>query len=189
MNDTVQLLKTRRSAKVPLLAEPGPDDDALAHILAVAARVPDHGKLAPWRFVLFSGAARDAAGQVFAEVLAARQPDAGGKRLDIERRRFSAPLVIAVVSRASPHAKVPEWEQVMSAGAVCMNLTVAANALGFATCWLTEWYAYDRAVLERLGLAPHEKIAGFMHIGTAPEPREDRDRPNLADLVTRFASA
>ena len=188
MNDTLDLLQTRRSAKVPMLSEPGPSPGALDEMLALAARVPDHGKLAPWRFIVFSGAARERAGAIIAEVFAATQPGVEGKRLDLERHRFSAPLVVGVVSRAASHAKIPEWEQVMSAGAVCMNLTVAANAMGFATCWLTEWYAYDRAVLERFGLAPHEKIAGFVHIGTAPEPREDRDRPVLADLVTTFAA-
>jgi nitroreductase len=91
------------------------------------------------------------------------------------------------VSRAGPHGKIPEWEQILSSGAVCMNLTIAANAMGFATSWLTEWYAYDRAVLARFGLAEHEKMAGFLHIGTASAPREDRPRPALADVVTTFA--
>ena len=188
MNETLDLLKTRRSAKVPMLTEPGPDPEALEALLAVAARVPDHGKLAPWRFIVFSGDARAEAGAIIADVFAAAQPGTDDRRLEIERRRFSAPVVIAVVSRATPGGKIPEWEQLLSAGAVCMNLTVAANAMGYATCWLTEWYAYDRAVLDRFGLAPHEKIAGFVHIGTAPEPREDRDRPVLADLVTTFAA-
>ena len=188
MNETLDLLKTRRSAKVPMLSEPGPDPDALQAMLAVAARVPDHGKLAPWRFIVFAGDARAEAGAIIADVFAVAQPGADERRLDIERRRFSAPVVIAVVSRAVPGGKIPEWEQLLSAGAVCMNLTVAANAMGYATCWLTEWYAYDRAVLERFGLAPDEKIAGFIHVGSAPSPREDRDRPVLSDLVTNFAA-
>ena len=187
MNELIQLLATRRSAPVPLLTAPGPSPDQLEQMLVIAARVPDHGKLAPWRFILFSGEERVRAGAIFADVFAAANPEADSRRLDLERRRFSAPLVVGVVSRAAPHVKVPEWEQVMSAGAVCMNLTVAAAAMGFATSWLTEWYAYDRAVLERLGLHPHEKMAGFLHIGTAPAPREDRVRPVLADIVTRFA--
>ena len=188
MNETLDLLKTRRSAKVPMLTEPGPDPEALEALLAVAARVPDHGKLAPWRFIVFSGDARAEAGAIIADVFAAAQPGADDRRLETERRRFSAPVVIAVVSRATPGGKIPEWEQLLSAGAVCMNLTVAANAMGFATCWLTEWYAYDRAVLARFGLAADEKIAGFIHVGTASGPREDRDRPVLADLVTTFAA-
>lgn len=188
MNQTLDLLKSRRSAKAPMLSEPGPDADALEAMLAVAARVPDHGKLAPWRFLLFGGAARDRAGAVIADVFAAAHPDADDKRLAIERQRFCAPVIVGVISRAMPHKKIPEWEQLMSVGAVCMNFIVAANAMGFATCWLTEWYAYDREVLRRFGLLPDEKIGGFIHVGTAPGPREERDRPILADLVTHFAS-
>ena len=186
MNDFLDVLATRRSAPPALLSAPGPSPEQLDRLLTIATRVPDHGKLAPWRFILFAGEGRVRAGEVIAEVFAAVNPAAQGKRLELERCRFSSPLVIGVVSRAVPHAKIPEWEQVMSAGAVCMNLTVAANAMGFATTWLTDWYAYDRTVLERLGVEPHEKMAGFIHIGTAPEPREDRVRPALADLVTHF---
>ena len=186
MNVTLDLLKTRRSAPVPMLAEPGPDTEQIEALLACAARVPDHGKLAPWRFIVFSGASRERAGSIIADAYAAANPQAEAKRLDIERRRFAAPVVVAVVSRAGPHVKIPEWEQVMSAGAVCMNLTVAATAMGFATSWLTEWYAYDRAVLARFSLGADEKVAGFIHIGTAPGPREDRSRPVLAELVTTF---
>lgn len=186
MTDTLALLETRRSAPVPLLRAPGPSSEEVEKLLTIAARVPDHGKLAPWRFILFTEAGRARAGEIFAEVFAAANPGAEPSRLDIERRRFAAPLVIGVVSRAAPHVKIPEWEQVLSAGAVCMNLVIAANAMGYATSWLTEWYAYDRAVLERLGLAPHEKMAGFIHIGTAAAPREDRPRPVLSEIVTTF---
>ncbi len=187
MNDTIALLAKRRSAPALALAEPGPTAQEIETILGVAARVPDHGKLAPWRFIVFAGEARDRAGAIVAEVFAKANPSADEAQLATERKRFSlAPLVIGVVSRAGPHEKIPEWEQVLSAGAVCMNLIVAANALGFATVWLTEWYAYDRAVLERLGIAANEKVAGFVHVGRAPGPRDDRPRPVLADIVTRF---
>ena len=186
MIDTLSLLETRRSAPVPLLGSPGPTLDQLEKLLRLASRVPDHGKLAPWRFILFTGEERNLAGALIAEAFHKANPDAEEKRLEIERRRFSAPLVIGVVSRAAAHNKIPEWEQVLSAGAVCMNLVVAANAMGFATSWLTEWYAYDRSVLDKFGLEPHEKMAGFIHIGTASEPREDRLRPEIADIVTTF---
>lgn len=186
MNEFIRLLETRRSAAVPMLNAPGPSAEELQTLLTIASRVPDHGKITPWRFITFEGDARTRAGAVIAEVYAAQNADAQEKRLAVERARFSAPVVVGVVSRAGPHIKVPEWEQVLSAGAVCMNLTVAANALGFATAWLTEWYAYDRHVLERFGLGPDEKMAGFIHIGSAPAPREDRPRPALADVVTRF---
>ena len=187
MNTTIALLKTRRSAPPPMLGDPGPSRDDIETILAIASRVPDHGKLAPWRFIVFEGEARRRAGEIFAEVQQQNNPAADDKRLALERQRFSAPVVIAVVSRAAPHVKIPEWEQLMSAGAVCMNTVTAANALGFATSWLTEWYAYDRGVLDRLGLAPNEKLAGFIHVGTPKlAEREDRVRPALADLITHF---
>ncbi len=103
-----------------------------------------------------------------------------------EERLARAPLVVAVVSRARPHVKIPEWEQTLSAGAVCMSLVIAANAMGFGTSWLTEWYGFDRRVLDALGLEPDETIAGFIHIGRVMTPPVERPRPVLADLVTRF---
>ena len=104
------------------------------------------------------------------------------------KRLARAPLVIAVVSRAGPHVKIPEWEQVLSAGAAATSLVMAAYALGFAASWLTEWYAYDRRVLDALGVAPNEKIAGFVHIGRAAKPTEDRPRPPLDQIVSRFGA-
>ena len=185
MNATLDLLKTRRSVPPMLLAEPGPDRASLDAILALASRVPDHGKLAPWRFLVIAGAARERIGETIAATFAADNPDAGPERLGQERRRLMhAPVAVAVVSRAGPHVKIPEWEQVLSAGAATMNLVVAANASGFATSWLTEWYAYDRRILDALGLAPSEKMAGFVHIGTAREVPADRPRPDLAEIVT-----
>jgi nitroreductase len=187
MNMMLDLLKTRRSAPAMILAPPGPNAQELETLLTIAARVPDHGKLAPWRFIVFEGEGRDRAGAIIAGVYAKVHPGAGAAELETERKRLAlAPLVIAVVSRAAPHVKIPEWEQVLSAGAACMNLVIAANAMGFATQWITEWYAYDRTVLTGLGLGETEKIAGFVHIGRAPAPREDRARPDLAQIVTRF---
>ncbi len=187
MNATIEMLKTRRSAPAPSLTEPGPTPAELETLLTVASRVPDHGKLAPFRFILFQGEGRAKAGDIIAEVFAAAHPEADADMLRAERKRLAlAPVVVGVVSRAGPHEKIPEWEQILTAGAVCMNLIVAANALGFATVWLTGWYAYDRAVLQRFGLAPSEKIAGFIHIGRNPNPRDDRPRPALSDIVTSF---
>ena len=186
-HETFDLLKTRRSVPPPGLGEPGPDDAELERILTLAARVPDHGKLVPWRFILFRGEGRVRAGEAIARVFAAANPDAEADRLAIERRRFThAPVVVGIVSRAAPHVKIPEWEQVLSAGAVAMNLVVAANALGYATSWLTEWYAYDPLAREALGLADHERVAGFVHIGRPTTRMEDRVRPVLADIVTSF---
>jgi nitroreductase len=157
--------------------------------LTVASRVPDHGKLTPWRFIVFEGEARLKAGAAIEAAFLAKYPDAKPEQIDYEQNRLArAPLVIAVVSRAGPHVKIPEWEQVLSAGAAAMSLVLAAHALGYGANWITEWYAYDRRVLDALGLSEHEKIAGFIHIGTPVHPPEDRPRPPLANIATRFAS-
>jgi nitroreductase len=188
MPDALELLQKRRSVKPVELAKPGPTGTQLDTLLTIAARVPDHGKLTPWRFIVFEGAARDAAGATIASVFAADNPNVDPARLEIEKTRLArSPLVVAVVSRAGAHIKIPEWEQVLSAGAAAMNLVIAAHAMGFAANWITEWYAYDRRVLERFGLSPQERIAGFVHIGTAINQPEDRERPPLETIVTRFS--
>jgi nitroreductase len=187
MPDALELLKTRRSFKAVELLGPGPSAAEIDTLLTVASRVPDHGKLAPWRFIVFEGAARRKAGDAIAAAFAAKYPDAKAEHIEAERGRLlRAPLVIAVVSRAAPNAKIPEWEQVLSAGAAAMNLVTAAHALGYGANWITEWYAYDRAVLDALGLKAHERIAGFIHIGRPPGPPEDRPRPPLDEIASRF---
>ena len=189
MRDALDLLKTRRSVKPIELLAPGPTDAELQTLLTVASRVPDHGKLTPWRFIVFEGDARKAAGEKIAAVFKANNPHATDDQIAFERNRLArAPLVVAVVSRAGPHAKIPLWEQELSSGAAAMNLVTAAHALGFAASWLTEWYAYDRATLAALGLAPNERIAGFVHIGTPAKPPEDRPRPALSQIVSRYGS-
>lgn len=177
-------LATRRSVAAKLLEEPGPDSQTLRAILTIAARVPDHGKLAPWRFIVFRGEARDAAGAVVSGVA-----EATGRACDPEEERarfLRAPVVVAVVSRAAPHPKIPEWEQVLSAGAVCLNLIHAAAAHGFRANWLTEWFAYDRTALAALGVGDDERVAGFVHIGTSDLQPADRDRPDIDAIVTEF---
>ena len=187
MPDALELLKTRRSFKAIELSGPAPSPAEIDMLLTVASRVPDHGKLAPWRFIVFEGQARRAAGEAIANAFRTKYPNAKAEQIEAERDRLArAPLVIAVVSRAAPHVKIPEWEQVLSAGAAAMNLVTTAHALGYGANWITEWYAYDRAVLDALGLAPHERIAGFIHIGRPPGPPEDRPRPSLAEIATRF---
>jgi nitroreductase len=186
--DALKLLTTRRSVKPTDLLPPGPTAEQLETLLTVASRVPDHGKLTPWRFIVFEGRGREAAGNAIAAVFAADNPGADEARLTIERTRLTrAPLVVAVVSRSREHAKIPQWEQVLSAGAVAMNLLTAANAMGFGANWITEWYAYDGRVLAQLGVTPDERVAGFVHIGTPKLVPQDRDRPALNDIVTRFA--
>jgi nitroreductase len=187
MLDALDLLKTRRSVKPIELLAPGPSPAEIDTMLTIASRVPDHGKLVPWRFIVFEGDSRLAAGEKIAAAFHADHPEAKPEHVDQERQRLArAPLVIAVVSRAGPHAKIPEWEQVLSAGAAAMSLVFAAHALGYAANWITEWYAYDRRVLEALGLGAHERIAAFVHIGRPAQPPTDRPRPPLPEIVTRF---
>ncbi|MGB6349329.1 MAG: nitroreductase [Pseudolabrys sp.] len=187
MPDALELLKTRRSVKPVELAGPAPTASEIETLLRIASRVPDHGKLAPWRFILFESDNRIAAGEAIASAYRAGHPDATADQINFERNRLArAPLVIAVVSRAGPHVKIPEWEQQLSAGASAMSLVLAAHAMGYAASWITEWYAYDRSVLEAFGLAANERVAGFVHIGRAAKAPEDRDRPKLEAIVTRF---
>jgi nitroreductase len=187
MNECVTLLQQRRSVAAHLLGDPGPDAAQVDALLTMASRVPDHGRLVPWRFLVIEGEARHRIGETIAAAFRADQPDADEQKLALERNRLArAPVVIAVVSRARPHVKIPDWEQVLSAGAVCMNLLNAVAAMGFGGTWITEWYAFDRRILDSLGLSPDERIAGFVHIGTPREKPADRPRPALADIVTRL---
>ena len=184
---TIDLLKFRRSVKPMEMAGPGPSHEELDTILTLGARVPDHGKLTPWRFIVFEGDSRARAGDIFARVLKRRNPAATADQIEAERRKFlAAPLVIAVVCRARPHVKIPVWEQELSAGASAMNIVIAANALGYVASWLTGWAAFDRDVLDALGLAADERMAGFIHIGRPTRQVEDRDRPVMSEIVTRF---
>lgn len=189
MNATLDLLLTRRSVPAAMLAAPGPSADELQTLLTIASRVPDHGKLTPWRFIVFEGEARVEAGLRIARIAEEHQPDISLARLEEERQRFSkAPLVIAVVGRASEHPKIPVIEQIYSAGAVCLNLEIAAHAMGYAACWLTDWPAYDVEAQAVLGLANGETIVGFIHIGTPTIKPTDRPRPALQDIVSRFGA-
>src|SRR5258705_2727791 len=185
--DAIELLKIRRSVRPREMSEPGPSPAELETILTIGARVPDHGKLTPWRFIVFDGDARVRAGEIIAEVFARKNPQASAADIDVEKHRLTdAPLVIGIVSFTKPHPKVPPWEQELSAGASAMNMVTAATALGYGACWLTGWFPFDRDVLDGLGWKADEKLAGLIHIGTPSKPSEDRPRPALADIVTRF---
>jgi nitroreductase len=183
-----EFLAARRSVKPDRLAAPGPTPEQLRQILTVGARVPDHKKLAPWRFIVFEGDARKSVGEVFATACQAEESQPPSHvRLDMERERFlRAPLVVAVVSSLKPRPGAPEWEQILSAAAVCYNTCLAANALGFGTSWLTEWIAYSKTVCEALGLKESERIAGFLYIGQPMEKPEERERPVLEALITEW---
>jgi len=181
----MDLLLTRRSGSAKAMTGPGPSADELRTILTAAARAPDHGKLFPWRFILFEGDARAR----FGEVLAACLPneEATPERQTMERGRFlRAPVVVGVVSRVREGIPIPAWEQQLSAGAVCQTMLVAATAMGFVANWLTEWYAFSAKIAESLGLKDGERIAGFIYIGKAAQPLEERVRPEIDKITTRF---
>lgn len=182
-----QFLATRRSVGIAFLKEPGPDAVALETLLTIATRVPDHGKIAPWRLVLIEGDARLEAGNALAAIYARQNPDADEASIEIERERFlPAPLTVMVVSSPKPHPKVPEFEQLLSAGNVAFNLLHGAHALGFAGSWVTRWYAFDDEAGSMLGVQPGERIVGFVHIGTPSAVMEDRPRPDLDSVVSRW---
>ena len=180
----LQFLARRRSASAMTLRGPAPDDDQLHAILTIASRAPDHGKLNPWRFLVLRGEAKDAlvAGL---ETIAARRPDAAKAEAKLGKIRIP-PLTVAVVSRVTP-GEIPEWEQRLSAGAVCTLMVVAAQAMGFGANWITDWYAYDDAALSLLGLGEGEKLAGFIHLGVAAEAPLERVRPDLSALVQKWS--
>lgn len=185
--EAVRLLALRRSTSIRLIGEPGPDPQTLAAMLAIAARAPDHGKLFPFRFIVVEGDARARAGEALAHAWQASHPSASASEIETERARFlRAPVVVALVSRVDPQHKIPEWEQVLCAGAVGLNLLLAASAHGFAACWVTEWYAYDADVRAAFRLGDGERFAGFHYLGTAREPPLERPRPVMADLISRF---
>ncbi|MDR4305013.1 nitroreductase [Chelatococcus sambhunathii] len=188
MLDAIELLKSRRSVPANALAEPAPSAEELDTMLTIAARVPDHGKLAPWRFIVIEGPARAELGGRLAELMKASDPEAPAGKVEAVANFCGSALIVAVVSRAGPHVKIPEWEQELSAGAVCMNLSIAVNALGYGAQWLTGWAAYDPKAREVIGLQQNERIAGFIHIGTPTERWTDRPRPELSEVVTRWGA-
>jgi nitroreductase len=182
----LRYLLSRRSTPADLLGEPGPGAEELRTLLTIAARVPDHKKLAPWRFIVFAGEARARAGEAFAAAFKAKNPDAPPERLEQERKKFlRAPLVVGVVSRCAPNPVATGWEQELSAGAVCLNLLHGAEALGYGAHWVTEWCAYDERAGRALGLQPGERVAGFIHVGTPRQRLGDRERPDI-DAITTY---
>jgi nitroreductase len=182
-DETLALLATRRSASAQVLAAPAPDADQLATLLRLATRVPDHGKLAPWRFVVLEGGAK-------AEFVHRLQAMAGAQAQPEKARavlaKISLPPLTLVVISSPKEASIPLWEQQMSSGAVCMTVLVAAQAMGFGANWITDWYAFDKAAVALLGVQAHEQVAGFIHLGTASEVPLERVRPAVEELVTRW---
>lgn len=179
----LSLLATRRSGKPRDLVAPGPDADQMATILSIAARTPDHGKLAPWRFVVVPDAARAAFARLLTDAFRAERPGAQAAEFEaLEQFAHQAPALVVVLSSPKP-AKIPLWEQELSAGAACMNLLHAAHALGYAGGWLTGWPAFSDAVRDAFGQAP-ERIAGFVFLGTPSRPLDERPRPDMAAVAS-----
>ena len=186
--DTIDLLLTRRSGSAKAMMGPGPNASELQTMLTAAARVPDHGKLFPWRFILFEGEARERMGEVLAQAFKESEPDAATpERLDFERARFlRAPVIVGVVSRVRHGIPIPVWEQELSSGAVCQMMLLAATSMGYVANWLTEWPAFNPRVAEALSLGEGERIAGFVYIGTSAITLEERVRPDLSKIVMSF---
>jgi nitroreductase len=180
-------LNLRRSVPARLLADPGPTPEQLHVLLKAAVRVPDHGKLTPWRFLKIAGDSRRQLGERLVARALERDPGAPEAALEKDRQRFSfAPTIITVIARVTPEHKVPEIEQLLSGGAVCFALLQAAQALGFGAQWLTGWPAYDPVIKTLLGVADNERVLGFVHIGTARETAPERVRPDPNDLLSEL---
>jgi len=185
LDDAVARLLERRSVKAMDMQEPGPNAEDLDTILSMAVRVPDHGKLGPWRFIRFRDEARASFGDILAQRYAEVNPEGREQHVEAERQRFlRAPVVVAVIARIRSGIKIPEWEQQLSVGAACQNILVAANLLGYAAQWLTEWYAFDETIDKALGLETHERVGGFIYLGSASAKPPERVRPGLAELLS-----
>lgn len=183
--EVLDFLARRRSTSAVTLAGPGPSLDEVEKLIRLAVRVPDHGKLAPWRFILLPGAEK----AQFAARLEALAQSRGDAKAAAKLAKLKAPpFGIAVVSRPRAH-EIPEWEQVLSAGAVCTTLLYAAVAMGYGANWITDWYAYDAEAKAVLGLAADEKVAGFLFLGTAAEPPLERERPDPEALTSVWRPA
>ncbi|MCX7305404.1 MAG: nitroreductase [Hyphomicrobiales bacterium] len=185
---TIEFLLTRNSAPIQDLKAPGPTDSQIETILTAASRVPDHGRLAPWRFILYRGAAREKVGEKLAELAQQREGPLTEGRRNQELTRFSrAPLVIGVVSSPKENQKIPQWEMFLSGGAAAMNLILAANALGYGSNWITNWYSDVPEGRALLGIAPHERVVGFVHIGSYDGSTPERPRPDVGSLYQDYS--
>jgi nitroreductase len=181
----INLLDQRRSSPSRTLHGPGPSETEIQQMLLSALRVPDHGKLAPWRFLKIQGETRLQLGELLAKRTLALDPNAASAVVEKDRARFSfAPLIITVIARLTPKHKVPEQEQLLSGGAVCFALLQAAQALGYGAQWLTGWAAYDAVITQALGIGENERVLGFIHIGNVSEMTPERLRPQLQDLLS-----
>lgn len=178
----------RKSAPIHELREPAPNDAEIETMVRVASRVPDHGRLAPWRFIVYRGEARHAIGEKLAALAEAREGPLPPARLEQERTRFSrAPLVIGVVSVPRESLKIPGWEMFLSGGMAAMNLIIAANALGYRSNLISNWYSDTEEGRAILGLSPAERVVGFVHIGMHDGAIVERPRPEPASLISEYS--
>ena len=187
---SLDFLNARRSTPSRALGEPAPTPAQLDELIAAAIRVPDHGKLTPWRLLLIRGDARRKFGEALAQIHERKEPGIADAQLLKDRERYNfAPLIIAVIARIDDaHAKIPAQEQLLSAGCVAYNLLLGAQGLGFGAQWLTGWAAYDADAAALLGLATGERVIGFVHIGTPREVMPERARPAVADILMEWQS-
>ena len=184
----IDFLLSRKSAPIAELREPAPGDDEIATLIRVASRVPDHGRLTPWRFIVYRGEARHRIGDMLAKRAEEREGPLPDARVEQEKARFSrAPLVIGVIHCPRDNPKIPRWEMLLSGGAAAMNLVLAANALGYSTNWITNWYSDDEEGRRILGLAPDERVVGFVHIGTFSGDAPERPRPEVETLISEYS--
>lgn len=184
----IEFMLTRNSAPIQELREPAPTGDEIETMIRIASRVPDHGRLEPWRFILYRGQSRVEIGEKLAELAEKREGPLSEGRKAQEKARFArAPLVIGVISSPKENLKIPQWEMFLSGGAAAMNLVIAANALGYGANWITNWYSDTEEGRAILGLAPHESVVGFVHIGTFDGVAPERPRPDIDTLYADYA--
>ena len=188
-DDTLKLLLTRRSTTADLMSGPGPSEAELRNIILAASRVPDHRRVVPFRFVVIKDEQRKQLGIALGAIFKENNPEAEQRAIDYEASRFlRAPIVLTVVAALDEGHKTPIWEQTLTVGAVCQNALIACNASGFAAQWLTEWYTFDGAFKEKLGVSEDEKIAAFIYIGSATQNPKERLRPDIDSLISTYGS-
>jgi nitroreductase len=186
-SEIVDFLSSRISPPIHELKEPAPGDAEIEQMIRIATRVPDHGRLTPWRFILYRGDVRRQIGERLADLAEKREGPLSEGRRQQEMARFSrAPLVIGVISSPKEHPKIPQWEMFLSGGAAAMNLVLAANAFGYGANWITNWYSDTEEGRRILGLAQHERVVGFVHIGTFDGSVPERPRPDIAAIVSDY---
>lgn len=181
---TLELLKSRRSVKAKAMTEPGPNENQLKEILSAAMRVPDHGKLNPWRFIVLSGDDRKKLGSLITEGMNKEgnvSEKVAGKMAGYATQ---GPVLIIAVFSPKDHKTIPLLEQQFSMGAACQNLLIATHALGFVGQWLTGWAATSPTIKDGLALADHEQIAGFIFLGSQDKEPSERPRPDFDEVVT-----